>query len=247
MATKIQQERLDKLNATTDWHKVNLKRRWGLTSSSERYQINLAKVRHTTRNTGHHTPKKAQNLIDKFRRLYPEYPAVGQSEWVGKLLITLYAFHIKRIAPGPISHMLLYLCWDHTDVWGKFMDKPKKKLEMYNTFVKLGIPQLLIREANKLLKSNKAKYIKNEYNRGWLKKEEVDLLQYDKDPIEYLDVLPQAKEQEQKVIVATRLLEEDRIFKESKPLPTRIHTTITNMPVCQTYVNGIWIDNYKAK
>ncbi len=176
MATYEQQKRLDKLNATTDWQKTNLKRRWGVETTADRYLLNLAKVRHITRDTGHHTPKAIRDLLDKFRRLYPEYRAVGQAEWVGKLLITLYAFYAKGIAPGPIMHMLLYLCWDDTDVWGKFMDKPKKKQEMYDTFTKLGLPQLLIQESYKLLKGDKAHYIKNEYDRGWSKEVVEDIV-----------------------------------------------------------------------
>ena len=168
MATIEQAKRLAKLNKTTDWHKVNLKRRWGLTCSSQRYGLNLASIWYITHDINLNPPKKLIEKIGKFKAMYPQFKKGMSDRTTARLLMTLFAYQVKGLNPGPIHHLATSLCWLKDTEYRGFTDKPKLKEEMYKKMEDLGIVEELFRLAKRLLKEegDKIHLRKEQY---WLK------------------------------------------------------------------------------
>ena len=165
---EAQEKRLKELNATTDWHKYNLKRRWGLTNSSDRYGLNLATIWYTTHQTTLNPPKKLIAKVAEFTQKFPQYKDLVSARTTARMMITLYAFHLKGLATAPIHHLLMSITWYSSRGYRAFMDKPKQKVAMMDKFNQMGLPNMIIPLAKRLLEKEGMKIHTNKVQH-WLK------------------------------------------------------------------------------
>ena len=152
MMTEIEREKLREFNRTKDFKAHDLKRRWETTSKIKR--PTLSHIHQTQRQATCHPSKRLQEQIEKFISLYPEYIPSYSVETIAANYIMVGVFFKLGYLKTPIGPYIIYLTWMKWKYQGILRNKPKLRKKMYKIQQDLGIWEMLLKEADKVVEKH---------------------------------------------------------------------------------------------